>query len=181
MQRPRLLFVLFGLAAAATAPATADDRPASGRWSTGLHYELTIAHMDGDGHESPHTIRMSGVDGRATDFSSGRRVPFPTSTNAASTADSEMVPVTSYSYQDVGLSVRLHGDVLDDGRVRVAGRIGISGLTGTAESSSRPPQVDSFDHDFHALVADGVETTVAEIPDNAGGVRVVTLTVEVGD
>ena len=179
MYRFALLVLLPALVTATITPATADDRPVKDPRSTSLDYVLQIGYTDADGHDVPHTVRITGVDGRASEFSSGRRVRFATRT---STDDSGAGggSFTSYSYQHVGLTVRLHGSVLDDGRIVVAGKVEISSPS-PARQPDEAPEVASFDYQFNAVLADGVETLLAEIPEPDGGTRTLRLTVAVGD
>lgn len=179
MQRPALLVLLTLLLVAATAtPATADERSAKDPRSTSLDYTLQIGYSDGDGHQVPRTVKIAGVDGRASEFSSGRRVRFATRTG--SDASEGGGTFTSYSYQHVGLTVRLHGSVLDDGRVVVAGKVEISSPS-PVQQSDEAPEVASFDYDFNAVLRNGVEAVLAEVPEPDGGTRTLKLTVEVGD
>lgn len=75
------------------------------------------------------------TEGEQASFSIGDRVPIPvTSFNTANTAGSNIVPITSYQYQNVGIDVRITPRVHHNEEVSLALNIEVSNISGQIES-----------------------------------------------
>ncbi len=75
------------------------------------------------------------TEGEQASFSIGDRVPVPvTSFNTANTAGSNIVPITSYQYQNVGIDVQITPRVHHNEEVSLTLNIEVSNISGQIES-----------------------------------------------
>ena len=166
MKRP-MLIVLASLVAASL--AFADDPPSRPEDSgVNLLFTVTIADQGSDGKTTERSVRLLALDGRPARLLTGWRYPIPTTSfdTANTTGTGEIVPVTSYSYQDVGVAVRLTGWTVPEDRIRVEGRVEVSAVKEAASepAGSTLPKVGTFTHEFAVILEDGVEQVLAEAP-----------------
>jgi hypothetical protein len=138
----------------------------------GANVQLTLTVIDttADGVTSEHSVSALALDGRSAQLRTGWKLPIPETTfNTAMPAAGEVVPVTRFSYQDVGLYASLQGRRLEGERVRVSGRVEISAVDEAASASTPAPRLGTFRHDFEVVLLDGVGATVAEVTKPHGG------------
>ena len=167
-----LILVLVALVAL---PALALDRPTgrTGDDKDNLRFIITISDSDPGGAVAEHSVEALLLDGEQAQLQTGWRIPFPTTT-FRTTASGE-VPMTTFSYQDVGVEVSLRCRTVEDGRIRASGKVELSsvdqdGPVATPSQASPPaPTVGSFRYAFDVKLESGVETIVAEVPKPAGG------------
>ena len=165
MKKP-MLIVLATLAA--TSLAFAEDPPSRPENNgVNLLFTLTIADQSGDGERTERSVRLLAFNGRPTKLLTGWRHPIPTTrfNTSNATGTGAIVPVTSYSYQDVGVMVSLKGWTVSEDRIRVEGRVEVSAVKEGAEpADSTLPKVGTFNHEFDVILTDGVEQVLAEAP-----------------
>ncbi len=165
MKKP-MLIVLASLAA--TSLVFAEDPPSRPEDSgVNLLFTLTIADQSRDGETTERSVRLLALNGRSARLLTGWRYPIPTTTfnTSNTTGTGEIVPITSYRYQEVGVSVSLKGWTVSEDRIRVEGRVEVSAVKEAAEpAGSTLPKVGTFSHEFEVILTDGVEQVLAEAP-----------------
>lgn len=165
MKKPMLIVLAF---LAATSLAFAEDPPSRSEDSgANLMFTLTIADQSRDGEMTKRSVRLLALNGRPARLLTGWRYPIPTTSfnTSNTTGTGEIVPVTSYSYQDVGVAVSLKGWTVSEDRIRVEGRVEVSAVKEAAEAAgSTLPKVGTFSHEFDVILTDGVEQVLAEAP-----------------
>ena len=156
-------------------PLLAADESSSSRRGddkANVQFELSLTDTNDVGETTDRSVEALALDGTRIRLMTGWRIPIPTTTfNSANTVGSDIVPVTSYQYQDVGVSASLESRVVRGDKIRVSGQIEVSAIQqGDADSSrANAPKVGTFSHEFDVILADGVETTLAEVPKPGGG------------
>jgi hypothetical protein len=139
----------------------------------------------GPGKEkSEKSYKLLSLDGQVSELLTGWRYPIPTSSfNTAAKAGGKPVPVTSFSYQNVGMTVNVETKIVAEGRVRLRGHIEVSGVDSDAPKSDASipaaPKLGTFSHRFDTILADGVSATISSVPHPGGGSIVVKLQVDV--
>jgi hypothetical protein len=122
------------------------------------------------------TYRMVARDGEQAELLMGWRTPIPT---ASQSADGDDGAVTSYTYQNVGVTAKLSVRIVPDGRVMVEGQIEVSGAR--EEHESGPPTIGTFQQALQVLMKEGAPLRVAEVPDPEDGTLYLELDVDVLD
>jgi len=114
------------------------------------------------------TYKLVTRSGEAAGILVGWRTPIPT-VRTGGTDSGE--PVTSYVYQNVGMTARLRPTLLPDGRLRLDGEIELSGSrkSEVAETPDGMPIIGTFQQDLDVLLKEGEPLRVAEVPDPEGG------------
>lgn len=164
--------VLTGLLACIASPAVADDGSPPGE-----NVELTLKVTQIGGEKRAGDTRvysmLAGPDSRAT-LSTGWRVPIPTTSfNTAQQAGGAVVPITSFTYQNIGLDSDIEVQRLDDGRIRLAGRVEVSALDG--DPIEGRPKVGTFSHRFDVTVLPGESNRVSRVATPDGGALLLEL------
>ncbi len=81
------------------------------------------------------------TEGEKASLTIGDRVPIPTTTfNTANTAGSNIVPVTSFQYQDVGIKIEIEPRVHHNEEVTLSVRVEISNIAGEVQGSGGQAQ-----------------------------------------
>ena len=94
------------------------------------------------------TIANSG--GKSTRIMAGQRIPIPVTTFQTPTPPSgEIVPITSYTYQNVGFEGEFIAAVLSDGKISLEGEIQDSSVSGT--TSGGQPVIKANQQQFQAV------------------------------
>ncbi len=148
------ILLLLTAALALPGPAAANDPPRRGEDGANIHIDLTLT----DG-ESEWPIRALVLDGQRLRTTTGRRVPMATEVGEAS---------SSISYLDVGMEARLEVRIVGAGRVRVSGEVELSAIDEERTAGAvadQAPKLTTFRHVFDVVLADGVATPLAEVPD----------------
>lgn len=164
------------LIAVLAAPVAAGDRPQRpGDDGTNLLVTIVVTDTDTVGATTERTLRTLVADGEHARLSSGWKLPVATTTVEVDDGGGRGTPVTSMQYQDVGISASLQVRTVADGRVRLAGRVEVSGVDDERQRSVHLPQLGAFRHQFDVLLDPEVLTTVAEVPKPDGGTLTVRL------
>lgn len=141
---------LFGVVASEESPRSVDGD---------VRVTITVGEIQGD---RPVPLRSYSLVAAAskygTELFSGSRVPIATTTFQATTPPREVVPMTSYAYQNVGFTADVRVVNVSDGKVRVEARIEDSTL---ASLSAVRPSVTTMHQDFRVTLDDGVPLEVA--------------------
>lgn len=126
------------------------------------------------------TYKMAAISGRPANLLMGWRTPIPSETEVD--PDGTGAPVTTYVYQNVGMTAHLQAVVLGGGRVHLRGEVEISGGEPAREEQTpggRPPVIGTFQQSLEVILAEGKTLRVAEVPDPDGGTHFLEITVEV--
>jgi len=135
---------------------------------------ITIGKEEGAAPER-RTYRLVARDRERSEMLMGWRTPIPTTSQPGDDAEA----VTSYVYQNVGVTAKLTVRLLADRRVFVDGELEVSGTRD--EEGPRPPTIGTFQQTLKVLLREGAALRVAEVPDPDGGTLYVELEVEVLD
>ena len=128
--------------------------------------KITLAKQEDGGQKVQKSYEMvCPGDGERSEIGSGYRIPIPTTTfNTSNAAGSSIVPVTSFTYQNVGFSATFRARVLNDGRVSLIGSVEESFPSGSSTSAQGLdlPRIAFYQHEVNAVLEDGVglQTTV---------------------
>ncbi len=142
---------------------------------------VTVADVDPGGHATRRSARVLALAGSWVKLATGWKVPIPRASLDAAGAGGSEPPLTTYSYQDVGLSASLQGQVVGDGGVRLRGQVEVSAIDPPgAASATAAPRFATFTHDFRVLLDDGVEAVLAEVPAPEGGSTSFTISAAIG-
>lgn len=159
------ILCLAGVALVGVSAAAEPQRP--GDDSANVFLRVTVVDTNVEGVESRHSVSALALDGRSARMVTGWRLPIPETTVGPATEGSP--PVTTYSYQDVGLSATLQGRVVSANRLRVTGRIEVSAVDEEASAGRPAPSLGTFRHDFEVALVDGVGEAIAEVTKPRGG------------
>lgn len=165
-------------------PALAQDAPQPrtrpGDDNDNLRFVITVADRDPAGAIAEHAVEALLLDGERARLQTGWRIPIPTTT-FNTVASGDKVPVTSFSYQDVGVEVSLHCRTVEDGRIRASGEVELSSVdqegpgASPAQASPPVPTVGTFRYAFDVKLTNGAASTVAEVPKPGGGTMTLTI------
>ena len=119
-----------------------------------------------DGQKAaPKTYRLAASDTARVVV--GRRVPFLTSTFRAQESGS-VVPLSSYTYQNVGFSAEFRLREVQDGQIHLTGAIEDSSLVQRdPDDPASPPIIETVNHQLSVVLTVGepLESIVIENPD----------------
>ena len=180
MKRFSLLVVLVGAMLVSSAVVLAQEPDSATPAATGpnVRITITIGDVEGPGQTTERTHRMVTRHGERCEMMMGWRMPIPTTK-----LDEDGSPVTTYVYQNVGVTARLEARHLSDGRVMIGGQIEASGTREDARpgDSTKPPVIGTFQQVVNVILKDGKPLRIAEVPDPEGGTLYVELQADVLD
>jgi len=188
MNRRRLLVsmlvVLCVTIPASGALAHPEDDDAGGAYvGPNVQITITIGHVEEQADPTVRTYRLIARDGgSATRMLMGWRTPIPTS--SATDAGGAPGSLTSYVYQNVGMTAQIEARVIGNGRILVAGAIEISGARRNSDVVQAPPSmplIGTFQQDLNVLLRASKSLRIAEVPDPEGGTMYLDLVAEVLD
>ena len=172
----RILTAAFLTLVAIPLVAQADGSRRPGGDEPNIHFSLVISDIDGSGNAQEQRIESLAASGRAARLHTGWKVAIPVGRPDPQSA----APAVSYQYQDVGMSATLEGTALEDGRIRVSGRLEVSALDAARPAASAAtaglPQIVLYSHEFEAMLHAGAPTILAEAPKPGGGEVKLVLT-----
>jgi Flp pilus assembly secretin CpaC len=167
------LAALVALAALALSASAATAQEA-GQEAEGTNVLLTLTL--GEINEGPtRTYRLVSRSNETSSLLIGWRTPIPTVREGA---DGD--PITSYVYQNVGMTARLRPELLSNKRLRVRGEIEISGTreADMKENVEGMPIIGTFQLDLDVILQEGEALRVAEVPDPESGQRYLEITAQ---
>ena len=176
MRRSAILVSMILLAAAVAAgPALADEPGPS------AHLTFTL---DGPtvAHSVPSVVELvASGDGAVVSVTTGTRLPIPTRSHSGDESADE--GAVQFSYQQVGLAIHARTQAADDGRMRVAGTLEVSGLAaGFVPGDLEPPPVVSTSScSFDVALADGETARIIRLAGADGDLLTVHLELAVLD
>jgi hypothetical protein len=180
------LLILLALALAAAGPALAGDEAADSEGSAHKNVLLTVTLTSAPG--SPEAARQSYQmlvrDGSKAEMISGSRLPIPTTSfNTSNSAGGNIVPVTSYTYQVVGLTLRTRARILPEGWISLELSLESSFVSPARSGEAIPsqPVITTLSQEFSANLSDGATLRVGSVDDPTAGRMVVEVLAEILD
>ncbi len=156
-RREILVSITLLAAAVAAGPALADEPGPSAR----LKFTLDGPVVE---HPVPSVVELvASGDGAVVSVTTGARLPIPT--RSASGVESADDGAVGFSYQQVGLAIHARTHATDDGRMRVAGTLEVSGLAAgfVPGDLDPPPVVSTSSCSFDVVVADGGSARIVRL------------------
>ena len=152
MRSKRTLLMLFATLVL-TLPALAGDVPGP---DTNVLITFNVGNVDGGKDVVLKTYEMIvNANGQPVEMSTGARIPIPTTTfNTSNTIGSSIIPITSYSYQQIGFSAKINAKFNEDGSIQVRGLLEDSSLTETPAADGLP-FIQSIQQNISATLIDG--------------------------
>ena len=146
-----------------------------------IRITLTVGDVEADkGPTVRHYALIARDGGSPASMLMGWRTPIPTTTSF----DDGSSPVTSYIYQNVGMTAKIEARVMGDGRILISGAVEISGARREGpgrEVSAQAPTIGTFQQELSVLLRKGKPLRVAEVPDPEGGTMYLEIEAEVLD
>jgi hypothetical protein len=180
------LLTLLALALAAAGPALAGDEAADSESTAYKNVLLTVTLTSAP--ESPEAARQSYQmlvrDGSKAEMISGSRLPIPTTSfNTSSTTGGNVVPVTSYTYQVVGLTLRTRARILSDGWISLELSLESSFVSPSPAGKAIPsqPVITTLSQEFSANLTDGATLRVGSVDDPTAGRMAIEVLAEILD
>jgi hypothetical protein len=123
MSRPLLVLCLALVFASPALSETPSEEPDN------LRVTFTVGRLDGGRAVPLKSYELLVADGgEPARFTTGARVPIPATAFNTAGKDGEAVPVTSFTYQNVGFQATVEAQRRDDGRIRLHGAVEDSSL-----------------------------------------------------
>lgn len=126
---------------------------------------------------------MARDRGRPASMLMGWRTPIPTATTVGEDPDAQ--PMTSYSYQNIGMSAQVETVILPNGKVLLVGQFELSGGRDQppteATETDDLPVIGTFQQSLNVILEPGKPVRVAEVPDHDGGTLFLELIAMVED
>ena len=160
--------------------AAAQEDPASAGPEYGSNVRITIlvGKVLDDGSVNEREYRLVGREGGPrSEMLMGWRTPIP-ATQGDAEGDGD---VTSYVYQNVGVSANLEFRAVSPGRFVVLGVLEVSGVREQEVSEDgvpAPPKIGTFQQQLSVVLEEGKMLRVAEMPDPDGGQHYIDLKAE---
>jgi hypothetical protein len=131
---------------------------------TNVLITFNVGNTDGGKDVVLKTYEMVvNANGKPVEMSTGARIPIPTTTfNTSNTVGSNIVPVTSYTYQQIGFSAKINAIFNEDGSIQLRGLLEDSSLTGTAAADGLP-FIQSMQQNISATLVDGMPLRINRV------------------
>lgn len=158
------------------------DVPALPAEGPNVGVTITLGDVEETGTVT-RTYRLVARDRSRASMLMGWRTPIPVQRSVDEVGGN---PITSFSYQNVGMSAELEAIVLSPERVNLKGQLELSGKRDGAPQSaatgeSEMPLIGTFQQALSVTLRPGTPLRVAEVPDPEGGSLYVEITVEILD
>jgi hypothetical protein len=161
-----LLAAVTSLLAGARSTLAAEPQPGSGR-----NVQITITTGNTERKDVPvRTYRMlCREDAPRARMIMGWRTPIPTARGAAEASGE--APVTTYMYQNVGMTAQFEMHMPSASAITIDGTIEISAARGIpgVEVPRDMPVIGTFQQELAVVLTPGKPLRVAEVPDPDGG------------
>ena len=160
--------------------AAAQAEPAGAGPDLGSNVRITIlvGKVLDDGSVGEREYRLVGREGGPrSEILMGWRTPIP-STHEDADANAK---VTSYVYQNVGVSANIEFRAVSPGRFALLGLLEVSGVRESEADvgdSVAPPRIGTYQQQLSVVLEEGKALRVAEMPDPDGGQLYVDLKAE---
>ena len=116
--------------------------------------------------------------GQAAKLMDGQRVPIPTTTFQTSSPPDVIVPMTSYTYQNVGFEAEVRAWVQEDGRIKIVAEIEDSRLADEPAAGGRPV-IQTRHQRVHGTLIEGEPLRMTRVEEEGAGVRYLEILAEV--
>ena len=152
------------------APAVAQSPPA------GDNIQVTLGVASERDGKPDHAKSFSLVCriGEEAQLNVSSRIPVP-STTFSTSADKEVTPVTSFTYQNVGFVAQLKCYGAGNGRIGIKGKVDDASLRGAAPGAPGQPVIATFSQELNVVLSPGKPLTVARFSDMKGVVTSLTI------
>ncbi|MBD3866622.1 MAG: hypothetical protein IFK94_00710 [Acidobacteria bacterium] len=113
-----------------------------GNWSVGVIPSVIINFLKSDtDSKSIAKPQLRVTEGEKAEILIGDRVPIPTTSfNTSQTVGGNIVPITSFTYQNVGITVQMEARVHHNKEVTLTVQVEVSQVTGSVETGSGQAQ-----------------------------------------
>lgn len=118
--------------------------------------KITRQSTDGSGTQTEELVMTIG-EGKRGIVRLGSRIAIPATTFNAQTGEGSIAPITSFTYQNVGLDAELTIEQVEGDVHRVSGKIEESSLE---PGSSPQPQIANFELAYSTLIEPGRPRTI---------------------
>ncbi|MDH3283345.1 MAG: hypothetical protein OEQ13_01285 [Acidobacteriota bacterium] len=146
-----------------------------------IHVSLEI-QRSGDREPVKKYSLTVAESGREAQLSTGARIPMPTKSFNTS-EDGKTIPLTSFTYHNVGFDASIRASLMDSGRVMVSGKVSESrvrpGTDDPAGETAGRPVTETFSYRFESVMKDGEPVEVLELRDPDAGAAVLIVTARV--
>lgn len=134
-----------------------------------IRVTIRVGHTE-EGELSVRSYQMMVVDGgEPTNLMTGSRFPIPTTTFQTSQPPREVVPMTSYTYQNVGFQAQVRAWLVADGKIKLDASIEMSRV-GHDPRTGGQPLIVTRDQEFRTLLTPGVAMEVSRVESSNPGV-----------
>ncbi len=148
------------------APTSVSSSRDSGAWGPNVRVDVTIT--DQTGTTPPIKKVMSVTASRMSSIRSGVNVPVPSTTFGTANTPTTTVPVTSYNYRNMGLSLDLRDVEVRDNLIRLYMTVEYSPLDDTekpAAAAGAPVSYSNFSQSFSLVLENGKPIVAAQTSD----------------
>lgn len=142
-----------------------------------VEIRLTITNADASGKTTERTFELLTREDRASELLTGWRVPISTT----ATVSAQPAMMQSFTYQNVGVTIRLNTDIGEDGRVLLDGQVEMSDVQQQESAPAHQPTIGTFQHQFEAVLDDARPVTVSRAPKYDGGSISIVVEAEIQD
>jgi len=167
---PLLLVLTSLLTIAMPAHAQGEAKPGAQKVGRNIEITITVGNPTWKDASRTHTYRMLvREDAPRARMLMGWRTPIPTA-RAASDKSGD-APVTTYVYQNVGMTAQMEARMLEPGWFLLEGTVELSGARALPGVELPPdmPAIGTFQQEISVRVQEGKPLRVAEVPDPDGG------------
>ena len=177
LQVPAILSLILILGA--TGAAVADEHS---EISGDVRLTLKIVNGEPGREDTTRTYQMVVTPGgNPVHLTQGFRVPIPTTSFNTQDADGgNIVPVTSFSYQNVGFMAKMRVSLLPQGRIHIRGSVEDSSLSNREGTMGRP-MIATVDQSLEITLKNGATTRVSWVENSGFGSMFLEITAEILD
>ena len=141
---------------------------------------ITMGKINGGEKRSEESYQLIVVGGGETaEVMRGDRIPIPVTTFQVASPPREIVPMTSYTYQNVGFTAEVRAWVNGDGRITLAAEIEDSHLAASAAKNPQP-KITTSQQRIRAVFEEGKPLQIVRY-DQGSGSRYLEIEAEILD
>ena len=145
-----------------------------------LTFRISSASPGGEGSERTYQMVVT-PGGRPVQLTQGFRVPIPTTSfNTQAAEGGNVVPVTSYSYQNVGFTANAEVELTAGGRIHISAHVEDSSIA-DGETHPGQPMIATVNQRLEVTLKDGASTRVGWVENSEFGSMFLEITAEILD
>jgi len=132
---------------------------------------IRLGEMDGAARVPVKTYQLvAQTGGHPVELMSGSRVPIPVTKFQTSTPpDGEIIPITSYVYQNVGFTVEIEVRLTEAGKIELHAEIEDSRVASWGAAPGEQPVISAGQQNIHALLTAGEPLQILRVDDSETG------------